>query len=74
MQSAHFVCFEHKSPAKNAIYPKQVRYTRQQIKQRIRKQSILYFAIQHALLFHYMYHEIIIEFFTRPTVTILCRL
>jgi len=39
IQSAHFVCFGHKSRFKNAIYLKQVGYTRQQIKQRIQEQS-----------------------------------
>jgi len=54
VQSAHFVCFEHKSSlAKNAVYPKQMGYTRQQTKQRIQEQ-ITYILLYNIL--HYSIH------------------
>jgi len=75
IQSAHFVCFGHKSrPLKNSVYPKQVRYTRQQTKQRIEPNTCI---LLHNMLYYssiLMYHEIIIKSFARPTVIILCRL
>jgi len=60
---------------KNTVYPKQVRYTTRQTKQRIQEQSTCIFLYN--MLYYsstLMYHEIITKSFTRPIIIILYRL